>query len=105
MRNIRITADSSANVLQLAGMAFAAAPLKIIASDKEFVDDAALDVGGMALRSNGRMAAVVPHGVLFRGSAEGRIRQIVIEKNLLDAVIGLPANLFYGIPSPRPSST
>ena len=49
-----------------------------------------------SLRSNGRMAAVVPHGVLFRGSAEGRIRQTVIEKNLLDAVIGLPANLFYG---------
>ena len=47
MRNIKITADSSANVLQLEGMAFAAAPLKIIASDKEFVDDAALDVGGM----------------------------------------------------------
>lgn len=53
-----------------------------------------------SLRSNGRMAAVVPHGVLFRGSAEGRIRQIVIEKNLLDAVIGLPANLFYGTSIP-----
>ena len=46
------------------------------------------------------MAAVVPHGVLFRGSAEGRIRQTVIEKNLLDAVIGLPANLFYGTSIP-----
>ena len=53
-----------------------------------------------SLRSNGRMAAVVPHGVLFRGSAEGRIRQTVIEKNLLDAVIGLPANLFYGTSIP-----
>lgn len=42
----------------------------------------------------GRVAVVVPHGVLFRGSAEGRIRQQVIEENLLDAVIGLPANLF-----------
>jgi type I restriction enzyme M protein len=36
----------------------------------------------------------VPHGVLFRGAAEGRIRRKVIEENLLDAVIGLPANLF-----------
>lgn len=42
----------------------------------------------------GRVAVVVPHGVLFRGGAEGRIRQKLIEENLLDAVIGLPANLF-----------
>ena len=42
------------------------------------------------------MAIVLPHGVLFRGAAEGKIRQILIEKNRLDAVIGLPANLFYG---------
>ena len=46
------------------------------------------------------MAAVVPHGVLFRGASEGRIRQTVIEKNLLDAVIGLPVNLFYGTSIP-----
>ena len=46
------------------------------------------------------MAAVVPHGVLFRGASEGYIRQTVIEKNLLDAVIGLPANLFYGTSIP-----
>lgn len=45
---------------------------------------------------SGRMAVVVPHGVLFRGSSEGTIRQKLIEENLLDAVIGLPANLFYG---------
>ena len=45
---------------------------------------------------NGRMAVVLPHGVLFRGASEGRIRQKLIELNLLDAVIGLPANLFYG---------
>jgi len=44
----------------------------------------------------GRMAVVVPHGVLFRGSSEGRIRQKLIEENLLDAVIGLPEKLFYG---------
>lgn len=44
----------------------------------------------------GRVGVVVPHGVLFRGAAEGRIRRQLIEENLLDAVIGLPANLFYG---------
>ncbi|MBA4347644.1 MAG: type I restriction-modification system subunit M [Clostridiales bacterium] len=53
-----------------------------------------------SLRSNGRMAAVVPHGVLFRGAAEGRIRQAIIDRNLLDAVIGLPENLFYGTSIP-----
>ena len=44
----------------------------------------------------GRMAVVVPHGVLFRGAAEGRIRQQLIDENLLDAVIGLPEKLFFG---------
>jgi len=53
-----------------------------------------------SMSSNGRVAAVAPHGVLFRGAAEGRIRQRVIENNLLDAVIGLPANLFYGTSIP-----
>lgn len=47
-----------------------------------------------ALEKEGRVAVVVPHGVLFRGSAEGRIRQKMIEENLLDAVVGLPGNLF-----------
>jgi type I restriction enzyme M protein len=47
-----------------------------------------------ALEKQGRVAVVVPHGVLFRGAAEGRIRQKMIEENLLDAVIGLPSNLF-----------
>ncbi len=47
-----------------------------------------------ALEKEGRIAVVVPHGVLFRGAAEGRIRQALIEENLLDAVIGLPGNLF-----------
>ena len=42
----------------------------------------------------GRVAVVVPHGVLFRGAAEGRIRQQLLQDNLLDAVVGLPANLF-----------
>ena len=47
--------------------------------------------------TTGRMGIILPHGVLFRGASEGRIRRIIIENfNLLDAVIGLPANLFYG---------
>lgn len=45
---------------------------------------------------SGRMAVVVPHGVLFRGSSEGRIRQELVDENLLDALIGLPEKLFYG---------
>lgn len=50
-----------------------------------------------SLASDGRMAVVLPHGVLFRGASEGKIRRALIEKkNWLDAVIGLPANLFYG---------
>ena len=44
----------------------------------------------------GRMGVVVPHGVLFRGASEGRIRKQLIDENLLDAVIGLPEKLFYG---------
>jgi len=52
------------------------------------------------LGQNGTMAIVLPHGVLFRGSSEGDIRQRLIEKNHIDAVIGLPSNLFTntGIP-------
>lgn len=45
---------------------------------------------------NGRMGVILPHGVLFRGASEGRIRKTIVEFNFLDAVIGLPANLFYG---------
>ena len=54
----------------------------------------------IAKRQTGRVAVIVPHGVLFRAGAEGRIRQALIEENLLDAVVGLPANLFTttGIP-------
>lgn len=49
------------------------------------------------LAENGVMAVVAPHGVLFRGGAEGYIRRYLIEdRNYLDAVIGLPANIFYG---------
>ncbi len=53
------------------------------------------------LAENGVMAVVMPHGVLFRGAAEGHIRKYLIEeKNYLDAVIGLPANIFYGTSIP-----
>ena len=48
------------------------------------------------LDNNGTMAIVLPHGVLFRGGAEAKIREQLIRENKLDAVIGLPANLFYG---------
>lgn len=49
------------------------------------------------LDDDGTMACVLPHGVLFRGSSEGHIRKFLIEeRNWLDAVIGLPANIFYG---------
>ncbi len=44
----------------------------------------------------GRVGVILPHGVLFRGSSEGKIRQQLIEENLLEAVVGLPSNLFYG---------
>lgn len=44
----------------------------------------------------GKVGVIVPHGVLFRGSAEQKIRKRLIEENLLEAVIGLPTNLFYG---------
>ena len=47
------------------------------------------------MKLTGRMAIVLPHGVLFRGGAEGIIRKALLEKNYLDAVIGLPSNLFY----------
>ena len=49
-----------------------------------------------AREGTGKVGVVVPHGVLFRGAAEGKIRQKLIEENLLEAVIGLPANLFFG---------
>lgn len=53
------------------------------------------------LADNGTMAIVLPHGALFRSGAEGQIRKYIIEKqNYLDAVIGLPANLFYGTSIP-----
>lgn len=53
------------------------------------------------LDDNGVMACIAPHGVLFRGASEGHIRRFLIEdRNYIDAVIGLPANLFYGTSIP-----
>jgi type I restriction enzyme M protein len=49
-----------------------------------------------ALADDGRVGVIAPHGVLFRGGSEGLIRQKLIEENLLEAVIGLPTNLFFG---------
>ncbi|MBO0799742.1 MAG: N-6 DNA methylase, partial [Blastocatellia bacterium] len=53
-----------------------------------------------AVEGTGKVGVIVPHGVLFRGAAEGQIRRKLIEENLLEAVIGLPANLFYGTTIP-----
>ena len=53
------------------------------------------------MAEDGRIAVLLPHGVLFRGAAEGKIRKWLIEsQNVLDAVIGLPANLFHGTSIP-----
>ena len=53
------------------------------------------------LADNGQMAVILPHGALFRGGAEGHIREYLIkDRNYLDAVIGLPANIFYGTSIP-----
>jgi type I restriction enzyme M protein len=49
---------------------------------------------------DGRVGMIAPHGVLFRGGTEGKIRRKLIEENLLDGVIGLPSNLFYGTSIP-----
>jgi len=49
-----------------------------------------------SLKSDGRMAVVLPHGVLFRGGAEGKIRKGLLEDDLIEAVVGLGQNLFYG---------
>ena len=51
---------------------------------------------GIALEGEGKVGVIVPHGVLFRSGAEGVIRKHFIEENILEAVIGLPAQLFYG---------
>ena len=49
-----------------------------------------------SLKSTGKAAVILPHGVLFRGNAEAEIRQNLIERKIIKGIIGLPANLFYG---------
>lgn len=68
---------------------------------KSRADFAFLLHGYYHLKNSGTMAIVLPHGILFRGSSEGKIRQKLIENGSIDAVIGLPNNLFYnaGIPT------
>jgi len=53
-----------------------------------------------SLNENGTAGIILPHGALFRAASEGRIRKQIIENNWLDAVIGLPENLFFGTPIP-----
>lgn len=84
---------------------------KIFESDDRFAEYGRLAPGSKAdfafvqhmlhhLDEDGTMAVVLPHGVLFRGGAEGAIREFLIRRNWLDAVIGLPANIFYGTSIP-----
>jgi len=54
----------------------------------------------IAMEGEGRVGVIVPHGVLFRGAAEGIIRKQFIDENILEAVIGLPEKLFFGTPIP-----
>ena len=49
-----------------------------------------------SLKSNGKAAIILPHGVLFRGNAEGEIRKFIVGKHIVKGIIGLPANLFFG---------
>ncbi|MGL5896475.1 MAG: N-6 DNA methylase [Lactococcus lactis] len=67
---------------------------------KTKADFAFLLHGFSKLSNDGTMAIVLPHGVLFRGAAEGKIRQKLLEKGAIDSIIGLPANIFYGTSIP-----
>ena len=67
---------------------------------KSKADYAFLLHGLYHLKNSGVMAIVLPHGVLFRGAAEGKIRKKLLESGYIDAVIGLPANLFYNTSIP-----
>lgn len=72
-----------------------------VLAPKSKADYAFLLHGLYHLKSTGTMGIVLPHGVLFRGAAEGKIRQKLLEKGYIYAVIGLPAGIFYstGIPT------
>lgn len=67
---------------------------------KSKADFAFLLHGYHHLKNRGRMAIILPHGVLFRGAAEGKIRKTLLENGAIEAVIGLPANIFYGTSIP-----
>lgn len=67
---------------------------------KSKADYAFVQHGLYHLDRDGSMAIVLPHGVLFKGASEGRIRKELVLENKLDAVIGLPPNLFYGTSIP-----
>ncbi len=71
-----------------------------VLAPKSKADYAFLLHGLYHLKSNGTMAIVLPHGVLFRGAAEGKIREKLLRSGNIYAVIGLPANLFYNTPIP-----
>lgn len=71
-----------------------------VLAPKSKADYAFLLHGFYHLKNTGTMAIVLPHGVLFRGSAEGKIRKKLLENGSIDAVIGLPANLFYNTSIP-----
>lgn len=72
-----------------------------VLAPKSKADFAFLLHGFYHLKDDGIMAIVLPHGVLFRGNAEGKIRKSLLESGCIYAVIGLPANIFYntGIPT------
>ena len=67
---------------------------------KSKADFAFLLHGFYHLKESGTMGIVLPHGVLFRGGAEGTIRKALLEMGAIDAVIGLPANIFFGTSIP-----
>ncbi|KFN90218.1 type I restriction-modification system subunit M [Tetragenococcus muriaticus] len=86
-------------------------------ADKGFLDDSRFSMYGVLapkskadfafllhgyyhLKDSGVMAIVLPHGVLFRGGAEGKIRKALLENSSIDTVIGLPANIFYNTSIP-----
>ena len=71
-----------------------------VLAPKSKADYAFLLHGLYHLKSNGTMAIVLPHGVLFRGAAEGKIREKLLRSGNIYAVIGLPANLFYNTAIP-----
>ncbi|MGX7013714.1 type I restriction-modification system subunit M [Vagococcus silagei] len=71
-----------------------------VLAPKSKADFAFLLHGYYHLKESGTMAIVLPHGVLFRGAAEGKIRKILLDNGAIDTVIGLPANIFFNTSIP-----